>query len=408
MKYDAMLQPYARLIAVAGVNVQPGQDVLIEAELDQPAFVEQLTEACYQAGARTVRVNWKHQPLDRLHVQYRTEEALGEVRAWEEARLADQAETLPCRIHLLSEDPDGLAGVDTEKFSAAARRRQQVAKPYRDRMENRQQWCIAAVPGRAWARKLFPHLDDDDAQEALWEAILTASRAMDDPLGAWEAHNADLRARCDYLNGLSIRSLHYTASNGTDLTVGMMPEGRFHGGSDKTLSGISFNPNIPSEEVYISPKRGLAQGIVYSSMPLSYQGQLIDRFSLRFENGRVVEVRAEKNEALLQKLVAMDEGASYLGECALVPYDSPIRRTGILFYNTLFDENAVCHLALGMGFCDTVEGFEHRSLEECRALGVNDSILHEDFMIGTADLSIDAETFDGRTVPIFRNGGWAF
>lgn len=403
-----MLNAYAALIASRGVNVRPGQDVIIEAELDQPAFVEAVAEACYKLGARTVRVDWQHQPLQRLHALYRSAEALGEVRPWEEARLADMAETLPCRIYLLSEDPDGLKGVDAAKVAAAAQHKRRVAKPYRDKMENRYQWCIAAVPGAAWAKKLFPDLDETAAVEKLWDAILTASRATDDPQAAWDAHNKDLAARCDYLNSLSIRSLHYTASNGTDLRVGMMQEGRFHGGADKTLSGVVFNPNIPSEEVYISPKRGEAEGVVCSSMPLSYQGQLIDRFTLRFEKGRVVEARAEENEALLQEMVAMDEGASYLGECALVPYTSPIRQTGILFYNTLFDENAACHLALGAGFCDTVANFENRTLEECRALGVNDSILHEDFMIGTADLSIDAETFEGRTVPIFRNGVWAF
>ena len=405
---ESMCKHYAELIAGRGVNVRPGQDVIIESQLDQPAFVELVAEACYKLGARTVRVDWHHQPLDRLHALYRTPEALGEVRPWEEARLADMAETLPCRIYLLSEDPDGLKGVDAAKVAAAAQHKRRVAKPYRDKMENRYQWCIAAVPGSAWAKKLFPDLNDADAETRLWDAILTASRATDDPQAAWDAHNADLAARCDYLNSLAIRSLHYTASNGTDLTVGMMREGRFHGGADKTRSGVVFNPNIPSEEVYISPKRGEAEGVVCSSMPLSYQGQLIDGFRLRFEKGRVVEATAKENEALLREMIAMDEGAAYLGECALVPYDSPIRQTGILFYNTLFDENAACHLALGAGFCDTVADFENRSLEECRALGVNDSILHEDFMIGTADLSIDAETFDGKTVPIFRNGTWAF
>ncbi len=405
---ETILTNYAALIARMGVNVQPGQDVVIEAELDQPDFVTRVAEACYGAGARTVRVQWSHQPLERLHVLHRTPEALAEVRPWEEARLADWAETLPCRIYLLSEDPDGLRDVDGAKLAAALQHKRRVAKPYRDRMENRYQWCIAAVPGAAWAKKLFPELDAAAAQERLWQAILSASRALEDPVAAWQAHNADLQARCAHLNGLGIRALHYTAGNGTDLTVGMMAEGRFHGGADRTLSGVVFNPNIPSEEVYISPRRGQAEGVVHSSMPLAYQGLLIDGFTLRFHQGRVTEVRAEVNQPLLEKLVAMDEGAAYLGECALVPYDSPIRQAGILFYNTLFDENAACHLALGAGFCDTVEGFEHRTLEECRALGVNDSILHEDFMIGTADLSIDAETFDGRTVPIFRQGRWAF
>lgn len=403
---QAILKNYARLIARTGVNVQPGQDVWIEAELDQPEFVVMLTEACYEAGARTVRVDWTHQPLQRLHTQYRSEEALSEVRPWEVEKLRDFAEHLPCRIYLLSEDPDGLAGLDAEKFAAARQRKQQIAKPFRDQAENRYQWCIAAVPGAAWARKLFG--DAPDGQEQLWRAILTSARAMDDPIAAWEAHNRDLKARCDRLNSLGIRSLHYTAPNGTDLTVGMMPEGRFRGGAETSLQGIVFQPNIPSEEVFISPRRGEAEGVVYGTMPLSWQGQLIEGLRLRFEKGRVVEASADKNEALLQKLIAMDEGASYLGECALVPWDSPIRNGGLLFYNTLFDENAACHLALGAGFCDTVDGFEHRSLAECRALGVNDSIIHEDFMIGCAGLNVDAQTVSGETAAIFRAGNWAF
>lgn len=230
----------------------------------------------------------------------------------------------------------------------------------------------------------------------------------EDPAGAWAAHNRDLQARCDYLNSLGIESLEYRASNGTHLTVGMIPEARFCGGGEETIGGACFNPNLPTEECFISPKRGVAEGVVYASKPLSYQGQLIEDFSIRFEQGRAVEVHARTNEALLQKLIAMDEGAAYLGECALVPFDSPINRSGLLFYNTLFDENACCHLALGMGFIDTIRGYQDRSLEEMRALGVNDSMIHEDFMIGTADLAITAHCRDGRAVPVFENGGWAF
>lgn len=402
-----ILKNYAALIARMGVNVQPGQDVVIESELDQPDFVTMLAEACYDAGARRVSVDWTHQPLSKLAAQRQAPDVLGATEEWEKARLEHFAQTLPCRIYLLSDDPDGMSGVDPEKLGAAAQARRRAAKPYRDRMENHISWCIAAVPGRAWAEKLFP--GRADAEEALWRAILSASRALDgDPEAAWRAHNADLRARCDHLNALGIRSLRYRAANGTDLTVGMMREGRFHGGSDATREGVVFNANIPSEEVYVSPKRGEAEGVVYSSKPLSYQGQLIEDFSVRFEGGRAVEVRAAKNEALLRSLAAMDEGAAYLGECALVPYDSPIRAQELLYYNTLFDENAACHLALGMGFAETVDGFENRTLDECRALGVNDSIIHEDFMIGTRDLEIDADTFDGRVVPIFRGGNWAF
>ena len=275
-------------------------------------------------------------------------------------------------------------------------------------MNQQDQWCIAAVPGAAWAKKVFPGMRTSAAMEKLWEAILFTSRVTDDPVKAWEEHNSDLHDRCAYLNSLHIRSLHYTAENGTDLTVGMIPEGEWKGGGDTSLQGIFFNPNIPTEECFISPKRGEAEGIVYATKPLSYQGQLIDGFWIRFHEGKAVEWHAEKNNDLLTKLITMDEGSAYLGECALVPYDSPICQSGLLFYNTLFDENAACHLALGMGFADTIRDFEHKTLEECRALGVNDSMVHEDFMIGSADMSIDAVCEDGKTVPIFRNGSWAF
>ena len=281
-------------------------------------------------------------------------------------------------------------------------------KPYIDQRENKQQWCIAAVPGAAWAKKVFPGLPKGKAIEKLWEAILHTARVNDDPVKAWEAHNANLKARCDYLNSLGIKSLHYTADNGTDLTVGLIKESRFCGGGDTSLQGIYFNPNIPTEECFISPKRGEAEGIVYSTKPLSYQGQLIDNFFMRFEGGKVVESGAEKGAELLATLIAMDEGAAYLGECALVPEASPIAESGLLFYNTLFDENAACHLAIGMGFADTIVDFQNKTLDECRELGINDSMVHEDFMIGCSSMNIDATTFDGKVVPIFKNGNWAF
>ncbi|MBQ2517703.1 MAG: aminopeptidase, partial [Clostridia bacterium] len=284
-----------------------------------------------------------------------------------------------------------------------------IVKPYWDKMENRYQWCIAAVPGVAWAKKLFPDLPKGRAIEKLWEAILFTSRVTDDPIAAWDAHNKDLHDRCAHLNSLGIAELHYKGDNGTDLTVGMIPEAVFKGGGDRTkVSGVFFNPNIPTEECFTSPMRGKAEGVVYATKPLSYQGQMIENFSVRFENGKAVEVHAEKNQALLEQLINMDEGSAYLGECALVPVNSPISESGLLFYETLFDENAACHLALGMGFADTIDGYENMTLDECRALGINDSMEHEDFMIGYEGLDIDAITRDGKTVPIFRRGRWAF
>ena len=403
-----VLREYARLIARVGVNVQKGQEVLIHADLDQPEFVKVLVEECYKAKAKEVTVLWNYQPLQKIHTRYQSVKTLGEVKEWQKARQQHYCDALPCRIHLISEDPDGLKGVNMKKMSQARQLSYPILKPYIDQRENKQQWCIAAVPGAAWAKKVFPSLPKGKAIEKLWEAILFTSRVNEDPIGAWEKHNRDLKARCDYLNSLGIESLHYTADNGTDLTVGLIKESRFCGGGDTSLKGIYFNPNIPTEECFISPKRGEAEGIVYSTKPLSYQGQLIENFWMRFEGGKVVESGAEKGAELLATLIAMDEGAAYLGECALVPERSPIAESGLLFYNTLFDENAACHLAIGMGFADTIVDFQNKTLDECRELGINDSMVHEDFMIGCSTMNIDATTRNGKTVPIFRNGNWAW
>ena len=402
------LKQYARLIARMGCNVQKGQDVFLEAELDQPEFVAMVTDELYKAGARKVVVNFTYQPLTKLHVRHRSVKTLSTVDSYEEARLQYMAEHFPCRLYLVSEDPDGLKGVNLSKMAKGRQGQYPIVKPYRDKIEGKHQWCIAAVPGAAWAKKMFPNLSKHQAMEKLWEAILATSRVDEDPIAAWENHNRDLKARCEYLNGLGIESLHYTASNGTDLTVGLIAEGVFCGGGETTQQGVFFNPNIPTEECFISPKRGVAEGIVYATKPLCYQGQLIENFYLRFEGGKAVEAKAEVNDALLQEMLNMDEGARYLGECALVPFNSPINETGLLFYNTLFDENACCHLAMGMGYIDTIQGYHDKTLEECRALGINDSMIHEDFMIGTADLSITAHCRDGREVAIFRDGTWAF
>ena len=403
-----ILRKYARLIAECGANVQKGQEVFINAGLDQPEFVKMLVEECYKLGASRVVVDFDYAPLQKIHVKYCDVETLGSLTNYQKARWEHYVEKLPCRIYLDSDDPDGLKGIDQNKMLKAQQMRYPLIKGYRDQLENKYQWCIAAVPGAAWARKVFPGLTTHQAIEKMWEAILSTSRVTEDPVAAWKEHNEDLHRRCAYLNSLEIDQLHYTAGNGTDFTVGMIPEAEFKGGGDTSLQNIFFNPNIPTEECFISPMKGKAEGTVVASMPLSREGQLIENFSIRFENGKAVEWHAEKNEQLLTNIIKADEGSCYLGECALVPYDSPIRNSGLLFYNTLFDENAACHLALGMGFADTIRDFEHKTLEECRKLGINDSMTHVDFMIGTKDMNIDAITRSGKTVPIFRNGNWAF
>ena len=402
------LRAYARLIVRCGVNVQKGQTVLVYAGLDQPEFVAMVVEEAYKAKASKVIVEWSYGPLTKLHARYQSVKTMGTVPEWQKARQQHFCDKLPCRIHLVSDDPDGLKGVNVAKMAKARKMSYPILRPYIDQRDGMQQWCIAAVPGEAWAKKVFPGMRASQAMEKLWEAILTTSRVNEDPVKAWEDHNADLRNRCAYLNSLGIESLHYTADNGTDLTVGMISEAVFCGGSEVSRQGITFNPNIPTEECFISPMRGKAEGIVYSTKPLSYQGQLIENFSLRFENGKAVEAHAEKGEELLNTMITMDEGAAYLGECALVPQNSPICQSGILFYETLFDENAACHLAMGAGFADTIRDHHSKSLQECRDLGINDSMIHVDFMIGCDSMNIDAHCADGKVVPIFRNGNWAF
>ena len=404
-----ILRDYAKLLARKGINVQKGQEVIIVAELDQPEFVRILAEECYRAGAGKVSVEWSYQPLRKLDVRYQKEKTLSKVENWEIEKIKHRVETLPAMLYLESEDPDGLNGINQKKMAKCLGIRRGVFKPYRDEMDNKYQWCIAAVAGKAWAKKVFPSERASVAVEKLWEAILYTARAQGDPIKNWEEHNADLRSRYEYLNSLGISELYYQSSNGTDLRVGLLPQSRFMGGSDLLLgSDVEYNANIPSEEVFTSPDRSRADGVVYASMPLSYQGALIENFHFVFKEGKIVEAHAEKGEELLNSILDTDEGARYLGECALVPYDSPIRNSGILFYNTLFDENAACHLAFGEGFSSCVKDYEKYSLEEIRAMGINNSIVHVDFMIGTADLSITAKTFDGKEIPVFKDGNWAF
>jgi aminopeptidase len=406
----SVMQKYARLIARKGVNIHKGQEVIIRADLDQPEFVRMTVEECYKAGASKVTVDWQYQPLQKLHYRYRSLKTLSKMENWEIEKLKLSVEKLPAMIYIMSEDPDGLKGINQEKDAKSQKALYPIMKPFRDAKDNKYQWCIAAVPGEKWAKKVFPELRVNAAMEKLWETILYTARADgDDPVQAWEDHNANLHTKCDYLNALGIRELRYHSANGTDFRVGLIPDALFMGGSECAQgSGIEFNPNIPSEEIFTSPMRGKAEGTVVSTKPLSFRGELIENFSITFADGKAVDCKAEKNEDLLRTMITMDEGAAYLGECALVPYDSPICNSGVTFYNTLFDENACCHLALGYGFSNCIKNYETYTLAECREKGINDSIIHVDFMIGSADLSIDAVTEDGKTVAIFRDGNWAF
>ena len=409
-----VLKEYAKLLVRCGLNIKKGDVVMITASLDQPEFVAMVTEAAYRRGASRVIVDWGYQPLTKLAVKYRTLKSLGTVEDFEEARLKYRLEKNPAMLYLLSDDPDGLKGMDQAKNSKAAQMRYPIIKPYRDAMDNKYKWCIASVPGEAWAKKVFPGVRTSVAVEKLWNAILYTSRVLDadgnllDSVAQWDQHNQNFAEKCAYLNSLGLAKLHYKSANGTDLTVGLIPDGIFLGGGEYTLGGEYYNPNIPTEETFTSPMAGSAEGVVYSSLPLSYRGQVIDRFWLRFEGGRAVEAHAEQGEDLLKQMISMDEGACMLGECALVPYDSPIRNSGITFYETLFDENAACHLAMGAGFTNCLKDYDKYTLEEAHAKGINDSMIHVDFMIGTQDLCITGTTQSGEQIKIFENGNWAF
>jgi len=402
----ALLKSYAELIVKTGINPDKGQAVYLIVNLDQPEFVRTVVECCYQNGVSKVYVDWRDMPLDKLHCLYQQESVLSQVEDWELARLQWRVDRLPALIWLDSDDPDGMDGIDQGKRARAQMARFPKIKPLRDAMENRFQWCIAGVPGKRWAAKVFPGLPPDEAEEKLWNAILVTARACGDPQKNWQEHNRIIHQRVKKLNELHFRFLEYKGPNGTDFKVGLIPQAHFSGGSETDLSGRVFNPNIPSEEVFTSPMRGEAEGVLVATRPLSYHGALIEDFSLRFQEGKVVEVHAAKGQEALEKMIAMDAGAPYLGECALIGCDSPIYQSGILFYNTLFDENASCHVALGRGFENCIENYEKYTLDELHSMGINDSMIHVDFMIGYEKLSITGIQSDGARVPVFRNGMW--
>ena len=404
-----IMKKYAHLIARVGANIKKGQPVRIIAEADQFEFVNLLVTECYKLGASRVDIDWTYQPITKTDYKYRTLKSLSEVPLWKEEKLKLMVEEIPCRIYIESEDPDGLKGVNREKMQKSQMARYKVTKKYSDALENKDQWTIAAVPSYAWAKKVFPDETKRNAYNKLWDAILETVYVTkdNDPVKEWDNHNKNLKKRTKWLNEKKFDYLEYKSSNGTNFRADLIPEAHWCGGGEETLSGNFFNPNLPTQEVFTSPKKGFAEGTLVSTKPLSYQGQLIEDFKITFKGGKAVSWDAKENKDLLDKMLSMDEGAPYLGELALIPQDSPIANTGILFYNTLFDENASCHVALGRGFCDTIDDFQNKTLEECQALGVNDSMIHVDFMIGADDLTITGYK-DGKAYPIFINGNWAF
>lgn len=404
-----VLKNYAKLIAKVGANVQKGQEVFITASVSDEYFVKYVVEECYKAGASNVVIDWTSSVISALAYKYETVEELSNLPKWKEEKLKHQVKVLPARIFIDSEDPDAMANVDQEKMTKVRRILGPKIMKYREQMENKYQWTIVGLPGEAWAKKVFPNLSKKQAMEALADAIFKTARVYGDPIKNWELHNQNMKDKYTKLNDLGIKTLYYKASNGTDFNISLKECMVFNGGDETTLGGVIFQPNMPTEECFTSPDKYSCNGVVYASKPLSVMGKVVTDFGFRFENGKAVEVLAkdEDTKKLLEKLISLDEGASRLGEVALVPFDSPINQTGLLFYNTLYDENACCHLALGRAFNDCISDFNKLTEEEIKAVDLNISMIHVDFMIGTEDLHIEAETFDGKHVVIFDKGTWA-
>ena len=404
-----VLKQYARLIARTGANVQPGQVVNLSISVEQHEFAVMVMEACYEAGAKKVNVDWICDGQTRVNYLHAAQEVLSRVLPWEEEKQKQMVSDLPCRIFVDSEDPDALAGLDPQKLSGVMQARAKVLKPYRNAIDGKHQWCIVAIPSPKWARKCFPGLSDEEAVQRLWDAVLATVRVTEDgnPVAAWKAHTDFITAKADWLNRQGFTRLRYESANGTHFECGLIPGAHWEGaGAVNNENGAFYIPNMPTEEIFTSPLAGDCQGTLVSTKPLSWNSQLIENFTITFENGKAVSWKAEKGEELLGKMIHMDDTACMLGELALVPKESPVNQCGFLFYNTLFDENACCHAALGCGFKEVLPGGDDMTVEEAQTHGVNDSIIHVDFMIGSDDLAVTGLRPDGTEEKIFINGTW--
>ena len=404
------IELYANLLVRKGVSLHRGQELVLQAPVERADFVRRVVAAAYRVGAGHVTVIWSDDAVSRLTYENCPLEFFEHTPSWQVLQLNSLAEDGAAFLFLEGQDPAILKGIDPAKPAAASRARNTECRSFRDGMDfGRNAWCIAGVPVQAWANEVFPDLSPAEALYRLWVLILEVSRADgDDPESSWETHNASFEKTKRFLNGQRFDALRYEASNGTNLTIGL-PEGHvWDGGAGRTQDGVTFFPNIPTEEVFTSPDRMRAEGTVHSALPLVHAGQVVRDFWLRFESGRVVDFGAEQGREVLRHIIETDEGSCRLGEVALVSKNTPIRQSDTLFYDTLYDENASCHLALGMGFPECISGGVSMSKEQLSEHGVNQSSAHVDFMIGTDDLSITGVCADGTEVPVFVNGQWAW
>ncbi|MEE0800231.1 MAG: aminopeptidase [Gemmiger sp.] len=406
------LQLYADFIVKVGVNVQPRQNFLIRCPVSMPDFAHACVKAGYEAGAKDCIVRWEDDKLTRLRMEYGAEADLAALKPYELRSYLDYAEDPDgcCTLAIHADDPEALAGLDAAKINRVNLARRNIMKPWQEyTMNDRVQWCVAAVPAPAWAAKVFPDLPQDQAVEKLWELIFDVCRvSTGDPVTAWREHVAAGKHHRDQLNAWNLDHIRMVSSNGTDLTIGLADDATWEGATSKAENGTEFIANVPTEEVFCAPHRERVNGIVYGTKPYVYNGQLIEGWHVTFRDGAVVEHGAEKNAALLAELLSTDANANRIGEIALVPASSPINRSGVLFYNTLFDENAACHIAFGAGYPTNIRGGSTMTREQLMRKGLNDSAIHEDVMIGAPDTCVTGVTKDGREVEIFRDGEWAF
>lgn len=403
---DKRIEEYAELVVKTGVNVQKGQVLSISAPILAVEFVREVTKAAYKAGAKNVVYNWSDDELTFLNYKHAADETFKEFPQWSLDKLMGLAEDGACFLSIIAPNPELLKDIDPKRVAEWSKVRSIAIKDYYKLvLSDNNAWSIAALPSEAWASKVFPELSIDEAMDKLLAMILDISRVDGNAIENWKKHNETLDEKVKILNEKKFAAFHYK-SEGTDLMVGMSKKQIWKAGASTTKDGVLFNPNIPTEEVFSLPDRNKVDGTLSSKLPLNYNGSIIDNFTLKFEKGKVVEFTAEKGYDVLENLLNTDEGARYLGEIALVPVDSPISNSKTLFYNTLFDENASCHFAFGSAYTSCIEGAEDMSKKELEKEGVNDSLVHVDFMVGSNDLSIDGIDEAGNITPIFRDGNW--
>jgi len=406
---NTSLHKYAELAVKVGVNVQEGQTLIVHAPVDAADFTRLIAEKAYEAGARLVKIMWNDEAITRLQFEKAADDVFTEAPKWYAGELTELVENGAAILHVLSENPDLLSGVDPQRIANYYKTRGEAMKKYRAYQQaDKFSWCLIAVPSQAWAAKVFPDAPESEQVRKLWDAIFHTVRVdQENPVEAWNKHLAVLEQKSSVLNAKKYKKLHYVAP-GTDLTI-ELPEGHIWAQGDSVNErGHSFVANMPTEEVFTAPLKTGVNGTVASTKPLSYAGNIVDNFSLTFENGKVVSFTAEQGYETLERLLNMDEGARYLGEVALVPHQSPISESNILYYNTLFDENASNHLALGSAYAFCLEGGKDMNQEQLAQKGLNTSVTHVDFMIGSAEMDIYGITEDGREEPVFLKGNWAF